>query len=96
MVYQFHRPIAFGFFVQISQLSAGANNLGDGYGRAGLCQRFIGPVQVQQITLNSLVDLAKLLLQFSTGEVLGLAIHCLEPAAINGNDIAVQQFDVTA
>jgi hypothetical protein len=36
------------------------------------------------------------LLQFSTSEVLGLRIDGLKPAAINGNDIAIQQFDVPA
>ena len=71
------------------QLSKGPLHAGLWQHRASLLKHFIRTIQLTQITLDCLVDLTQLLTQLTARIILGLGIQSFEPAAINGNDIAV-------
>ena len=72
------------------QLSQGAFHAGFWQHRASLLEDLIGTVQLAQITLNCFVDLAQLLAQLTTCVILGLRVHGLEAAAIDGDHVPIK------
>ena len=60
------------------------------------CADLIGTIQLAQVPLDAFVDLTQLLAQFTARVILGLGVDRLEPAAIDSDDVTVQQVHIAA
>lgn len=90
-----HRSVTHGFFLQMFQLSQGPSHPSFWVNCAGLLKDLIGTIQLAQVPCDGFVDLSQLLAQLATRVILALGIDRLEPAAIDSDDVTVQQVHIT-
>ena len=64
--------------------------------RTSSLKHLIGAIQLTEIPFNGLVNFTQFLAQLATRIVLGLGVDRLEPAAINSDQVRVQQIDIPA
>ena len=85
-----------GFLLEPHYLVDDTLNLRVTHWHPGRRKHVVGAIEFRQITLNALVDFPEALAQLLTCEILGLGVHGLELAAVDGNAVAVEQVDIAA